>query len=254
MIPSEQLQNFLAFVNNEPLRTSLSELCELQGWGKLPKASSMAMMSDFIESNYLSIPSVSSMNEVTAKFSISIKPGTAQKSPPMDFSSFKESQTIELKSSLFYNHAHPDANNNPGFRDANPIPNTSLKTIAGFMNKYGGKLYVGVDDNGKVLGIEFDYGFLKPGSQNSDGWELRLLELLEKKLHNGKLLSNLVETRFINSNDLLVAEIIVQRSDSLVFLFDEKKSHTIYVRQGNRTIPYPCEQVEELILQRRALK
>ena len=41
------------------------------------------------------------------------------------------------------------------------IERTIVKTIAGFMNAHGGTLLIGVDDDGKAIGLEKDYKLVK---------------------------------------------------------------------------------------------
>lgn len=52
------------------------------------------------------------------------------------------------------------------------------KTIAAFLNTDGGTLLIGVGDSGTVLGIEPDFGYLKQGSQDADGWLLSLKDVI----------------------------------------------------------------------------
>ena len=56
------------------------------------------------------------------------------------------------------------------------------KTIAAFMNSEGGTLFIGVDDDGNVIGLENDYLLLK--KRNSDGFEPELRQSIEKHLKN----------------------------------------------------------------------
>ena len=49
-----------------------------------------------------------------------------------------------------------------------------LKTIAAFLNSEGGTLLIGVEDDGKIVGIEDDFTTFEPGKQNADTWQLNL--------------------------------------------------------------------------------
>ena len=55
-----------------------------------------------------------------------------------------------------------------------------VKTIAAFMNTNGGTLLVGVADDGRPVGIESDYPFVKGGGR--DGWELSLTTAMKNAL------------------------------------------------------------------------
>ena len=45
-----------------------------------------------------------------------------------------------------------------------------IKNVAAFMNTAGGTLLVGINDDGKVLGLDADYAVMK--KPNTDGFEL----------------------------------------------------------------------------------
>jgi predicted HTH transcriptional regulator len=51
-----------------------------------------------------------------------------------------------------------------------------LKTVAGFLNAHGGTLMVGVDDDGKVLGLAAD------GFPNEDKMGLHLVNLIRDRI------------------------------------------------------------------------
>ena len=55
-----------------------------------------------------------------------------------------------------------------------------VKTIAAFMNTHGGTLLIGVDDQGRPVGIEVDYPLVK--GRNRDGWELWLTTAIKNTL------------------------------------------------------------------------
>ena len=51
-----------------------------------------------------------------------------------------------------------------------------LKSIAAFNNSEGGKLLIGVADNGEILGLQEDYNTLKEA--NKDHFELHLRNIV----------------------------------------------------------------------------
>ena len=61
----------------------------------------------------------------------------------------QESKTLEFKSSLRWNLQEDR-------KDDRHVTHAALKTIAAFLNTEGDALLIGVDDDGKVLGIEHD--------------------------------------------------------------------------------------------------
>lgn len=100
-----------------------------------------------------------------------------------------ESDCIELKSSLhhLYEALPPEqlakqlgkVPPEQAQREARKGIKTALtKTIAAFLNSSGGTLLIGVSDSGTVLGIEPDFGYLKQGKQDADGWQLSLKDVI----------------------------------------------------------------------------
>lgn len=87
----------------------------------------------------------------------------------------KENSSVELKSSFRYDTM---------LKQSNPklLEKIIAKTIAAFMNSDGGTLFIGVDDQGNVLGLEDDYKTLK--KQNSDGFEIEIRQSIEKYTKN----------------------------------------------------------------------
>lgn len=83
-----------------------------------------------------------------------------------------ESQTVEFKSTARWNvyASKPDKK----------MEHVITKTVCGFLNAQGGKLLIGVDDDGNVLGLEADLQTLRKG--NKDAYELFLRQLLDENL------------------------------------------------------------------------
>ena len=83
-----------------------------------------------------------------------------------------ESQTVEFKSSARWNvyASKPDKK----------MEHVITKTVCGFLNAQGGKLLIGVDDDGNVVGLGADLQTLRKG--NKDGYELFLRQLLDENL------------------------------------------------------------------------
>ena len=89
-----------------------------------------------------------------------------------------------------------------------------LKTLAGFMNAQGGTLIIGVDDQGKVTGIEKDYKTLK--KKNRDGFELAIMTAVS--LHMGPELCQNLHVMFHRFNGKDVCRILVSPARKPVYL------------------------------------
>ena len=81
-----------------------------------------------------------------------------------------------------------------------------VKTIAAFMNTHGGTLLIGVDDEGRPVGIESDYPFVKGGDR--DGWELWLTAVVKTAL--GVIVATDVPVRFCAIEGRTVARLDVR--------------------------------------------
>ncbi len=95
-----------------------------------------------------------------------------------------ESDKIEFKSSLHhrYDPLPPELQKLPSEQAEKEMKKllrkSVTKTIAAFLNTGGSTLLIGVGDAGAVLGIEPDFGYLKQGKQQADGWLLSLKQAI----------------------------------------------------------------------------
>jgi Putative DNA-binding domain len=160
----------------------------------------------------------------------------------------RESADLELKSSLMYHHAK--AANNPDATTADlrsdDVVHSSLKSVAAFLTSNGGVLYVGVSDDCRILGIEFDFKLLGAGKQNEDGWELHFRDLVKGNFKDGDNVNDYIGVRFLNIDGRCVSRVEVGPRRRLSFL-KFKNSYHLFRRQGNRTEEITIEQVEEFL-------
>ncbi len=136
-----------------------------------------------------------------------------------------EGKTIEFKTSLFYKAG------------SNCIDSEQLsvitRTIAAFMNAEGGKLFIGVNDNGvPVNSVEDEYEFMSQFlpyvnnkySLNEDGYRRFIIDWVGKKLGNYAPL--LISVGFVRMGYVKVCEVSVTKSKAPVW-FDQTE---LYVR------------------------
>src|SRR5213596_1632115 len=81
-----------------------------------------------------------------------------------------ETQRVEFKSTLRWNIK--------AGRNDDEITHGAMKAIAGFLNKDGGVVYIGVDPNGMPHGLDDD------GYKNDDKFTLLLIDTLKRYLGN----------------------------------------------------------------------
>lgn len=129
-----------------------------------------------------------------------------------------ESHTLEFKETLECDTQREGKNKD--------VSLSSLKTIAGFLNAKDGTLLIGVDDSGKIKGIERDLNILKLG--NKDKFELKIRNYLKDRFKPQPI--GKVKISFEDFPEGTICRIDVEATKDIVHL-DNK----VYVREGNAT-------------------
>jgi len=145
-----------------------------------------------------------------------------------------ENDGVEFKSSIRYDYFRKTIN-----RDLELV---IAKTIVGFMNAKGGKLILGVDDDGNILGLEKDFKTLK--QKNRDDYERVIFRIISTKLSHEACFSNHVFFYEINENEICVID--VEPSKEPVYVNDGT-STTFYVRTGNATYPLTVKETVDYL-------
>jgi len=144
----------------------------------------------------------------------------------------RENPNLEFKSSFRYDFK---------LKQSNPkiFEKVIAKTIAAFMNSEGGIIFIGVDDNGDVIGLDTDYKILN--KKNSDGFELELRQSIDKYIKN-KVANEFVKLKFHTVEEKEICEIIIAPTPVPIFVADEGGKQECYVRVGNSSKPYNYEE------------
>ena len=119
-----------------------------------------------------------------------------------------ENKIIEFKASLRYDYHQKKLNKGLEFIIA--------KTISAFLNSEGGKLLIGVQDNGTILGIENDYNTFDKSKQNKDGFLLKFGQIINNYL--GKQFNEYLSTKIINLEKKPVCIVEISKSKDPVFI------------------------------------
>ncbi|MFE0530427.1 DUF262 domain-containing protein [Micromonospora parva] len=138
-----------------------------------------------------------------------------------------ESQTTEFKSSGRWN-VHTQQHDPK-------LGQILVKAVCGFLNAEGGVLLIGVEDDGKVLGIESDFTTLGT-KQNADGYELFLRQLLDHNLSAST--APTVRIRFPQVEGKMICQVSVAASGRPIFAKPAKggaDASDFWVRVGNAT-------------------
>lgn len=158
-----------------------------------------------------------------------------------------EGQCVEWKSSI----AFVAGQINPNIDKQLSI---ILKIIASFQNSKGGTLYIGVNDNGVVSGINQDFQYLNTGNDVTElGYTYNTtLDSYQLKIHNavkerlGVLSNSHIDINFAQEGELYYCIVKVAPTRRPVY-FDQ---NTIYQRAGNMCQKLRGEDITNFILDR----
>ena len=171
----------------------------------------------------------------------------------------RESSALELKSSLLFHHqrAARDTKASDEQLKSDDVLHASLKTVAAFLNSSGGMLYIGVLDDGKPIGIEYDFRCMTSNAEKrtADQWELILRAYVRDKFKDGETVNDYIDCAIVKLKGLLIARINVSARKKLSFVREKENGpFLLYRRQGNQTVQVTIDQVEEFLeLRRNAL-
>jgi predicted HTH transcriptional regulator len=118
------------------------------------------------------------------------------------------------------------------------------RTIAGFMNRHGGTLIIGVNDSGEPLGLDADIAML--ARKDLDGFEQTLVQVVSN--HLGKETAALLRFQIakIGPDSRPVAVVDCPASAVPVFLLDANAKE-FHVRTANTTRLLDIEEAASYI-------
>jgi hypothetical protein len=145
-----------------------------------------------------------------------------------------ENDYIEFKSSLRWDFEKKNVNKLMEYVIA--------KTMAAFMNSEGGKLFIGVQDNGKIIGIKKDCQTLR--NKNKDGFLLQVTQIVNQYL--GKEFNQYVGAKIINLKNEEVCVVTVTSSAMPVYVHNTNKED-FYIRASASSQPMSIREANEYI-------
>ena len=116
------------------------------------------------------------------------------------------------------------------------------KAISAFMNANGGRLFVGVEDNGEIIGLAHDYAVVH--NKNKDGFLLQLTQIINQYL--GKAFYQYINAKIIPMKDKEICVVEVAKSKNPVFLKNGGKEE-FYVRASASSEPMNMREANEYI-------
>jgi hypothetical protein len=134
----------------------------------------------------------------------------------------EESKNLEFKSSLQWDHNQGKVNKE--------LKKIIAKTVAAFLNTEGGILFIGVSDNGEVIGLEED---INSFNSSKDKFLKKLSETINK--HLGPDNHALIVPRFLKKDQKDICVLKINRSNRPVYLKDRQKNK-FYIRTQNSSM------------------
>jgi len=143
-----------------------------------------------------------------------------------------ESYNLEFKSTYSWNMKENRVDKEMKFE--------VLKTVVGFMNANGGTLIIGVDDNHKLVGMDYDYK--ANWKKNKDGFLLDFRGFIESQigLTNYNRYINL-EFKEIDKKEICI--VTIEKSLDPLFIKQNGKK-IMFIRLDNKT--EPVDDAEEI--------
>ncbi len=146
-----------------------------------------------------------------------------------------ENDYIEFKSSLKWSYHANQVDKK--------LERVIAKSISSFMNSDGGKLFIGVNDEGEILGLENDYKNVK--NSNADGFLLKLVEVINNfigKEYHQYIIPQVVK---IENKDVCVVEVLNSGTPS--YVKDENNKKEFYIRASASSQPMDTKEANDYI-------
>jgi hypothetical protein len=119
------------------------------------------------------------------------------------------------------------------------------KALCAFMNHRGGTLLIGVENNGKAVGVERDMNLLhRNGKDDKDVFDQKLTQMIQVYLGPNK--RNLVHLSWETIEGKAVARVKTDQGDTETFV-DWEEQDEFYVRLGNISQPLRMRDAVEYI-------
>lgn len=131
-----------------------------------------------------------------------------------------EDQYLEFKSSLMWDYRRERVNKDLYV----PV----MKNVAAFMNTTGGKVLIGIDDEGQVLGLEKDYTGMRKA--DPDGYENTFNMAFNKMI--GAEFRPYVTVSFPEVDERQICLVSIKPSDYPVYFYNKGQEY-FYIRTGN---------------------
>lgn len=137
-----------------------------------------------------------------------------------------ESSIVEFKSTLRYDNHTEKINKS--------LEEVIMKSIAAFANTEGGRLFIGISNEGEILGLDCDYSTLKQG--NKDFFELHLRTVIETYYGNS-FSAECIRIDFVEEEGKDICIVYINKSNKPIYTKitnkQGAKEEKFFIRVGN---------------------
>lgn len=253
--PSPALAKLLIALGNTPQETTLDELFELLGLDQEQYILTRLVRADAILADFgvdaqpklqdapldgtvlLRIENGGSLTEVNVAQCLAVGETAMQE--------FKSTYWCDLKRRLHQPDATPNQLRSDGVKHA------ALKSLAGLLTTGGGTLFIGVSDDGEILGLQPDLEILREGRRSIDQLINNIKTDIAQRFRDGNTVNDYVRVEAVAVENKHVLRLKVASRRTLSFLASDEQDHRLYRRQDNRTIPVEIYELEEFQTWRR---
>ena len=153
-----------------------------------------------------------------------------------------ESNELEFKSSLRWDYKDEKV--------GKKLEDVILKSISSFANVEGGKLIIGVGDNGEILGLDHDYTYLRG---DKDKFEVHLRNIINHAFGENFCASGLsIKFNKINDSEICIIDILKWKKPLYLESKDKngQRSKKFYIRSGNTSQELGLDEISDYITSR----
>lgn len=253
--PSPELAKLLIALGNTPQETTLDELFELLGLDKEQYFLARLVRADAILAN-LGIDAQPRLQDAPLEGPVLLQTenvGSLTEANLAECLAVGETATQEFKSTYWCDlkrRLHqPDAAVNQLRSDG--VKHAALKSLAGLLTTGGGTLFIGVSDDGKILGLQPDLEILGESRRNVDQLINNIKTDIAQRFRDGNTVNDYVRVDAVAAGSEHVLRLKVASRRTLSFLASDGQDHRLYRRQDNRTTPVEIYELEEFQAWRR---
>lgn len=146
----------------------------------------------------------------------------------------EESQRVEFKATFKFDLNRFEKGDGKKVQDREVEKEISI-AVSSMANADGGQVFIGIRDNGEVLGLEKDYELFD--NPNDDKFQRIVWQSIQKYLNNMTFISK-IHLSLPKSQGKKICRIIVPRSDEPIFIHDNNTQES-YVRIGPKSEKFP---------------